>query len=151
MRIVKATTKELDVLVPLFEAYRAFYKLPPATTRARAYLRERLTRGDATAFLAVEGRGAALVALGFTLLYPTHSSLSMARAWVLNDLYVAPDGRRLGVARALMDRARRLAKGTGAVYMTLETADSNRKAQRLYESLGWKRERGFRHYGLSLR
>ena len=150
MRIVKATIRELELLVPLFEAYRAFYKLPPATTRARAYLRARLMRGDATVFLAVEGKGGSVRALGFTLLYPTYSSLSMARAWVLNDLYVDLRGRRAGVARALMERARRLAKGTRAAYLTLETADSNRQAQRLYESLGWKRERGFRHYALSL-
>ena len=151
MRIVKATTKELELLVPLFEAYRVFYELPPDRPRARAYLRKRLVRGDATVFLAVHGPGSSASALGFTLLYPTHSSLSMARAWVLNDLYVAPHGRRSGVARALMERARRFAVGTRAAYLTLETADSNRKAQHLYESLGWKRERGFRHYTLSLR
>ena len=151
MRIVRATTRDLDQLVPLFEAYRGFYKLGPATERARAYLRARFSRGEATVFMAVEGRGASSRALGFTLLYPTHSSLSMARAWVLNDLFVVPEGRRSGVARALMQRARRFAEGTDAAYLTLETADSNRKAQRLYESLGWRRESGFRHYALTLR
>ncbi|MEP7346518.1 MAG: GNAT family N-acetyltransferase, partial [Gemmatimonadaceae bacterium] len=65
--------------------------------------------------------------------------------------YVVPEGRRSGVARALMQRARRLAEGTRAAYLTLETADSNLKAQRLYESLGWAQERGFQHYALSLR
>lgn len=150
MRIVQATVEDLDALCPLFEAYRAFYKLAPGGTRARSYLKARLSRGEATIFLAIGGRGTSARALGFTLLYPTFSSLSMAPAWVLNDLYVVPDGRRAGVARALMERAQRLARRSRAAYLSLETAETNRKAQRLYESLGWKRERGFRHYSLSL-
>jgi ribosomal protein S18 acetylase RimI-like enzyme len=151
MRIVTATTRDLKLLVPLFEAYRAFYGCAAAPARSAAYLRQRLTRREAVVFLAVEGSGPGRTGLGFTLLYPTHSSLSMARAWVLNDLYVAPEGRRSGVARALMERGRRHAIRTAAAYLTLETADSNRKAQRLYESSGWTRERGFRHYLLALR
>ena len=59
MRIVTATPKELDLLVPLFEAYRAFYEIASDTAKARVYLRERLVRGDATVFLALQGRQAA--------------------------------------------------------------------------------------------
>lgn len=150
MRIVKAGVRDLDRLVPLFIAYRAFYNRPSVAGKVRAYLRARLTKGEATVFLAVEGSGPRRTAVGFTLLYPTHSSLSMARAWVLNDLYVAPDARRGGVARGLMEAGRQLGLKTGAAYLRLETADDNLPAQALYESLGWRQEIGFRNYELSL-
>lgn len=151
MRIVTATARDLDLMVPLFVGYRRFYTLGSNTTDVRAYLAARLRRREATVFLAVEGTGAARRALGFTLLYPTFSSLQMARVWVLNDLFVHPDARRSGVAAALMARAERLARASGAAYLSLETAESNRTAQALYERRGWKRERGFRHYSLTIR
>lgn len=97
-------------------------------------------------FLAEDGGGRDAPALGFTLLYPTFSSLQLKRAWVLNDLFVAAEARRRGVARRLIERATRLAKSSGAAYLMLETAHTNKKAQRLYESLGWVWERDFRNY-----
>ncbi|MFN8574862.1 MAG: GNAT family N-acetyltransferase [Gemmatimonadaceae bacterium] len=150
MRIIKATVRDLDLLVPLFEGYRTFYRLSSERSKVRSYLAARLASGEATVFLAIEGRGASRRALGFTLLYPTFSSLSMARAWVLNDLFVSPDARESGVASALMERAEILARRTKAAYLVLETADTNRKAQALYERRGWTRERGFRHYTLAV-
>jgi len=88
----------------------------------------------------------ARAALGFTLLYPTWSSLSLRPWWNLNDLYVVPEARKRGVARALMERARRLAEETGASGLGLETAKDNFPAQKLYEQLGWKRDEEFFRY-----
>jgi ribosomal protein S18 acetylase RimI-like enzyme len=108
-------------------------------------------KGEAVIFLAVEESGAkknARIALGFTLLYPTWSSLSLKPWWNLNDLYVVPGARQRGVARALMERARRLAEETGASGLGLETAKDNFAAQKLYERLGWKREEEFFRYEL---
>jgi ribosomal protein S18 acetylase RimI-like enzyme len=107
--------------------------------------------GEAVIFLALEEAGAkehSRMALGFTLLYPTWSSLSQRRWWNLNDLYVVPAARKRGVARALMERARRLAEETGASGLGLETAKDNFPAQKLYEQLGWKREEEFFRYEL---
>ena len=39
----------------------------------------------------------------------------MKKLWILNDLYVASDGRKQGVARVLIDRARQLAIDTRAL------------------------------------
>ena len=60
-----------------------------------------------------------------------------------NDLYVIAEARKLGVGRALMERARQLAEATRANCLTLETASDNLPAQRLYEGLGWKRDEEF--------
>ena len=53
-------------------------------------------------------------ALGFMQLYPSFSSVSLKRLWVLNDLFVRPSVRRGGVARRLLERARAWAVETGA-------------------------------------
>ena len=97
-------------------------------------------------FLALEGTEG----LGFAQLYPSFSSVSMKRLWILNDLFVAPEARRRGVAAALLEEARRLAVETRAEGLELATATENLPAQRLYERLGWERDDAFHHYFLSL-
>ena len=74
------------------------------------------------------------------------SSVSMKRLWLLNDLFVAPAGRRAGAGRALLDRAERWARETGAKGLTLSTELTNATAQRLYESAGWTQDDEFVHY-----
>jgi ribosomal protein S18 acetylase RimI-like enzyme len=151
IEIVRAGLAELDLVVPLFDAYLQFYKLPSNEEAARRFLHARLMNGEAVIFLAVEeavAKKSAHHALGFTLLYPTWSSLSRRRWWQLNDLYVVPEARQRGVARALMERARRLAEETGASGLGLETAKDNLPAQKLYEQLGWKREEEYFRYEL---
>jgi len=68
-------------------------------------------------------------------LYPTFSSLTLRRQWILSDLFVTPEARCEGVGEALMNRARRLAEETDADALLLETATSNFTAQTLYERL----------------
>ena len=97
-----------------------------------------LGRGETVIFLAY--RGADRGAVGFAQLYPTFSSVSMERLWILNSLFVAPEARKLGAGRALLEEARSFAVSTGASGMKLETASNNHAAQSLYESLGWQRE-----------
>ena len=75
-------------------------------------------------------------AAGFTQLYPTFTSVGMARVWHLNDLFVAEGFRRRGAAKALMLHAIAFARGDGAMRVTLETQVENASARALYESLG---------------
>jgi ribosomal protein S18 acetylase RimI-like enzyme len=144
MHIRKAGLPDLELVAPLFDAYRQFYSQPSDLPRAKGFLRARLERGDSVILLAVENdRG-----LGFTQLYPLLSSISCRPLWLLNDLYVVPEARRRGVARMLMDQARDHAVETGACGLELATAHSNSQAQKLYESLGYELDREFRRYEL---
>lgn len=90
-------------------------------------------------------------AVGFTHLFPIFSSTRCRRLWLLNDLFVASEGRGQGVARALLRVAEQYARSTGACGLELATAHTNTPAQRLYESLGWQLDRTFRHYELTFR
>ena len=80
--------------------------------------------------------------------HPSFSSASMQRLWILNDLYVAPEGRRHGVGRALLQAAREHAERTQAKGLELMTARDNYAAQALYESMGWQRDEVFLPYTL---
>jgi len=143
----RAGREDLDALAALFDAYRVFYAQASQPERARAFIRERLEQGDSTIFV-LEGEQGALQ--GFTQLYPSFSSVSMARIFILNDLYVVPEARRGGVARALMQTAHDFARSAGAARVSLATARTNLDAQRLYESLGDRRDEAFFHYDLAL-
>lgn len=142
----QATIHDLDLVAPLFDGYRQFYGQPTDIALAQRFLRERFQHHESVVLLAVneEGEG-----IGFVQLFPLFSSVSAARTYLLNDLFVAPMARRHGVGAALMHEAVDFARAVGAVGMSLSTAHANEPAQRLYESLGWKRDEKFREYTLS--
>ncbi len=141
-----ATPADVGDVAPLFDAYRQFYGKATDVEAARRFLFARLSKNEAALFLARRGPQP----VGFVNLYPTFSSVSLTRQWILNDLYVIPEARKLGVGRVLMARAHQLAVSTRANCLTLETARDNIPAQQLYESLGWKRDDEFYRYSLPL-
>lgn len=144
MIVREAGLEDVDRLAPLFDGYRQFYRQSADPEGARRFLAARLGAGESRVFVAETEDG---WPLGFVQLFPSFSSVSMRRLWILNDLFVAPDARRSGVARALMDRARELAIETDAKGLILETETRNAPAKRLYEDLGWALD-GTDHYEL---
>lgn len=146
LEIYRATAAQLELLVPLFDGYRVFYKQASNYEAARLFLGARLAQNDTVIFLAELGGKA----VGFTQLFPSFSSVSVKQLWILNDLFVAPEARRGGVARALLERARDYALETQAKGLVLSTEIDNRSAQRLYEALGWRRIDAFYTYQLTV-
>ena len=144
--IYQATINDLTQLVPLFDAYRVFYKQPSNKEGAEKFLFERFEHGESVIFMAKDNEEA----VGFTQLYPIFSSVSMQRLWLLNDLFVMEQGRRKGIAEKLMNAAKDFAILTRAKGLTLSTAIDNHYAQRLYERLGYKKDDGFIQYFLRL-
>lgn len=149
-RIIRAAAESVDMLAPLFDAYRGFYQQPSDLPAARDFLRERIERDQSVIFLAIVQAGRRESAAGFTQLYPVFSSVSLRPAWILNDLFVDVGHRRLGIARLLLQRAAEFAAQAGACCLELATAIDNRPAQALYESLAWKRETEFCRYALTM-
>ncbi|HUF10018.1 MAG TPA: GNAT family N-acetyltransferase [Rhodothermales bacterium] len=146
LEITTATSGDIDGLTPLFDGYRAFYGQQSDPGRARSFLLDRLERRESVIFIArVAGKPA-----GFIQMYPSFSSVSTGRIWILNDLYVVADKRRLGVARDLILHARDWARSQRAVRLVLETARGNGPAKTLYESLGWSRDNEFHRYSIEL-
>ncbi|MCK8044282.1 GNAT family N-acetyltransferase [Shewanella sp. 1CM18E] len=147
MDIIKATPADAALIAPLFDAYRVFYGQASNLQLAEEFIAERLTNNESVIFLALDNNGDAL---GFTQLYPGFSSVSAARIWVLNDLFVSDNARCQGVATLLMHAAKELGIKAGVKGLALETGVNNVNAQRLYESLGYVKESGSYHYLLNL-
>ena len=126
-------------------------RMPAVVIESRIVDGDRLENGESVTFLAkLLGAGDRDTAVGFAQLYPIFSSVRMQMGWILNDLFVAPDHRRQGIARALVERSIAYAEGHGAAFVQLETAKDNVEAQSLYEQLGFRRESGFVHYELAV-
>ena len=142
MRITIVTLDQLDIIVPIFDGYRRFYKQVSDLHAAHAFLKERLQNRDSIIFLAIDHNEKAL---GFTQLYPSFSSVSMQRTYILNDLFVTPEARKQGVGEALMEHAKQFAIKAGSKGLTLET-DIDNPAQKLYQKLGWKKDDHVNHY-----
>jgi ribosomal protein S18 acetylase RimI-like enzyme len=146
-KVRQAGIGDLDALVPLFDAYRQFYKRETDPSAAREFLLQRFQHQQSVIFIAHDDEGAAI---GFTQLYPLFSSLTLARTFVLYDLFVAPSARRSGAARKLLRAAAGYGRAVGAGALELSTATDNVAAQRLYESDGWVRDTAFYVYSLGL-
>ncbi|WMX54657.1 GNAT family N-acetyltransferase [Peribacillus sp. R9-11] len=142
MGIQKATLNELDSLTELFDLYRVFYEQTSNLEGAREFLKERLTNEESVIFMAFDGDNP----IGFVQLYPSFSSVSMMRSWVLNDLFVKGNARKKGFGEKLLKAAITFAKETGAKGVSLETDKDNGNAQKLYEKIGFIRESNYFYY-----
>lgn len=146
--IRQATAGDLDLIVPMFDAYRQFYKQPRDLDLAREFLLERIQHNQSVIFLAMDSDGSS--ALGFAQLYPSFSSGLARRIFILNDLFVVPAARRRKVGQLLLRAAAEFGRSVGAARLTLSTALDNAAAQALYESSGWRRDTVFCTYTLPL-
>jgi GNAT superfamily N-acetyltransferase len=142
----QATIFDLEALVPLFDAYRQFYRQTGDLGLARQFLRDRFQHSESIIFVAERAESA----VGFTQLFPSFSSTAAARIFVLNDLFVSPEARRMGVGTLLLGAAARFGRELGAVRLTLSTEVSNSTAQALYEGEGWVRRDEFCVYNLAI-
>ncbi|MBM3107202.1 GNAT family N-acetyltransferase [Pseudomonas sp. P66] len=149
MRIIKATLEHLDLLAPLFVKYREFYGQLPYPDSSRSFLEKRLDRGESIIYLALPDDDDNKL-MGFCQLYPSFSSLSLKRVWILNDIYVAEDSRRMLVADNLMRAAKKLAKETNAVRLRASTSRDNDVAMKTYESIGFREDQEFKSYILPI-
>ncbi len=75
----QATIRDLEQLVPLFDGYRQFYGRVSDLRAAREFLLARFNNDESTVFIAHEDERA----IGFTQLYPSFSSISLARIFIL--------------------------------------------------------------------
>ncbi len=138
---------DLDDLAPLFDDYRQFYGQTSDPVGARRFLFERFEHCESVVFIARTDDGAAV---GFTQLYPAFSSTRMSRTYVLNDLFVTPQGRGRGAGRALLEAAAAFGRAMGAVELSLMTARTNLVAQGLYRSAGWVLDETYLTFELTL-
>ncbi len=82
----QATLADLEALASLLDGYRGFYGCSGNLAAARNFLHARFEHGDSVLLIATaDGLPA-----GFAQLYPSLSTALLARADILNDVYVHP-------------------------------------------------------------
>lgn len=75
--------------------------------------------------------------LGLAVFFPIFSTTRGAPGVYVQDLYVAPEARGLGLGQVLLQSAVREARTSwGAVYLTLLVYDANHAARRFYRRVG---------------
>ncbi|SFD51082.1 GNAT family N-acetyltransferase [Bacillus sp. UNCCL81] len=146
MEVVRAKSEHITEVANLFDQYRMFYKQESNLYGAIDFITERIKTQDSVIFLVKEEDQF----MGFTQLYPSFSSVSMKKLWILNDLYVTETARKKGVAQLLLDAAKKFAIESKAKALDLQTAIDNKSAQSLYEKNGYQVDKEFLSYSLNL-
>jgi ribosomal protein S18 acetylase RimI-like enzyme len=142
----EARDADVDAVGRLLHDFnREFDEPAPEPAELAARVRELLAGGD-TAVLVAGGDTAVLVAgdepVGLALMRFRLSLWAPGQECYLAELYVVPARRGQGIGRALMEAAMDLARGRGAGYMDLGTAETDVAARHLYESLGFDNHEG---------
>lgn len=100
------------------------------TFRVAASRNERLQKGDSVILVAEDSE----ICIGFTQLFPSHSSVSMQRAWILTDLFVVPEYRRWGVGCDLIKAAIEFGRRDGlceSTWLPPQTTSPRRRSTKL--------------------
>ncbi len=89
-------------------------------------------------------------ASGFITTTVMPASLMLGTAWSIRDLYVVPQRRRGGIARALLQHVVEHARAAGAYRVSLQTEADNTPALRLYTAVGFQPVGGLELLSLTL-
>jgi ribosomal protein S18 acetylase RimI-like enzyme len=141
MEIRQINNLEGHYVIDLFDKYRVFYNQPSNKVLAKEFITERLLKNESQIFVAFEkNQNNQIIPVGFTQLYPKYSSVRAVKNWILNDLFVDVEFRKKGIGEKLIRAAMEFARNDGAKFVQLETAKDNYIAQKLYESIGFRKE-----------
>ena len=134
-QISRAQLEDVEQVAILFDKYRQFYERQSDLSLAEYFIRARISDDSAMIFIAKNEDGELG---GFCQVFPTFSSLLAKKIFVLNDLFVAHNHRRKGIAKALTTKVISMARIEGVNRVELQTHQENLSARHLYEGLGFK-------------
>lgn len=120
----------------LFEAYGVFYETDfPLTVLDGVWAWLMDPTHEVSALVAeLDAPGEPRV-VGFAHLRRLHDTFTAGPAWFLDDLYVAPEHRGTGIARALIEACAATAHAAGGGTLRWITAFDNATAQGLYDKV----------------
>ena len=145
--IRQASIFDVDLLAPMFDAYRQFYSRPSDFELARQFLFARLRNDQSIVFLAVRQDDSAV---GFASYFPAsrpHPSPGLLSS--TTSMCSRTSGAR-EMGKLLLTAAAQFGRAAGAVRLTLSTEITNQAAQALYDNAGWTRQTDFQVYNLPL-
>jgi GNAT superfamily N-acetyltransferase len=147
MRITMADASDLPELLPLVRAYCDFYQVTPSD-RELLELSRALQADPEREGLQLLARDDAGRAVGFATLYWSWQTLVAAQVGVMNDLFVSPEARGMGVAEGLIGACLERCREHGATRLVWQTATDNHRAQAVYARVGATRDDRWLDYDL---
>jgi GNAT superfamily N-acetyltransferase len=140
LTITVVGASDLPELTPMLRGYCDFYEVDPPDEKLVELSRSLIANpAEGLQLIARQQDGTAGppgTPLGFATIFWTWQTLYAARVGVLNDLYVTPQARGTGAARALIAHCLQLCHERGAEKLVWETSPDNVTAQRLYDGIG---------------
>jgi GNAT superfamily N-acetyltransferase len=118
----------------LLDLYRQHYGANPAPEAVERWMRDQAAGERMRVYVAGPGR----TVHGVCTVAVVPASLTLRTVWLLRDLYVHPDARRGGVARALLAHVCDDARAEGAHRVSLQTEATNGWALQLYAKAGFE-------------
>jgi len=119
-----------DAWAPLFAAYGKFYETTFSAEVIESTWNRLLDPAEGVDGLVAEVDGKVI---GFAHYRSHPDTFSLGRDWFLDDLYVDPSARGTGTATALIEQLKQFASETGPGSLRWITAESNERAQRVYD------------------
>ncbi|MFL6078090.1 MAG: GNAT family N-acetyltransferase [Mycobacteriales bacterium] len=135
-----------DQVAALFDDYRAHYGQTSSPEITRYWLYDQIARHRMSAAAAIR----ADQVCGFITAAIMPASLMLGTAWSIRDLYVVPDHRRSGIAKALLQHIIHNARTAGAHRVSLQTEIDNIPALTLYTQAGFRPVTGLELLTLTL-
>tara|TARA_B110000046_G_C12818384_1_gene324291 strand:- start:264 stop:665 length:402 start_codon:yes stop_codon:yes gene_type:complete len=114
----------------------AFFTKKTDLAAAKKFLREHLTNDRSVVFMVYDDSRV----VGFTQLYSLFSSVNMAAAWLLNDLFVDQTYRGKKIGKQLLEAAQNHCRATQAKRVSIETKQTNVEGNKLYPIIGFEKD-----------
>lgn len=134
LRIVPATEPDVPLILEFIRELAEYEKLLDRVEATEERLRETLFGAEPAASCVVAYLGERPVA--FALFYFSYSTFAGLPGLYLEDLFVKPDVRGLGIGRALFRHLANLAKKKGCWRIEWAVLHWNKSAIGFYESIG---------------
>jgi ribosomal protein S18 acetylase RimI-like enzyme len=124
------TAADQEQWARLFHAYGIFYETEFDSEVLESTWALLSTEGSGIDAIVAERDG---VVVGFAHYRSHPDTFSTGRDWFLDDLYVDPGARSTGTATALIEHVAELMRSSGQGTLRWITAESNERAQRIYD------------------
>ena len=129
-----ARPADVPAIYQLIRELAGYEKALPEVTGTEQDLRQALLASSPAVFAHVAERGGEVV--GFALWFLNFSTWAGRHGIYLEDLYVRPDMRRLGLGRALLAELARICVDRGYARLEWWVLDWNQPARDFYAALG---------------
>lgn len=139
--INEAKSSDLEQLTILFEKYRKFYNQSAPAHNCKKFLEEIINTQGCKIYMAFireqTNDSHFLRAVGFINCFPYFSSSQVKKNWILKDLFVEPEYRKIGIGNKLIQKAKKLAIDSNSTGVMISTKKEYQEAKKLYLSEGF--------------